>query len=104
MAMSTSRSASGRVGPNRSARVEARISPDALETLKRAAAIQGRTLSDFLVAAAQEVAERTIAEATVIRLDAEEQRRFVELLLVPPEPAGALERAREAHEALFAAR
>ena len=36
----------------RSTRVEARISPDALAVVKRAAEIQGRSVSDFVVAAA----------------------------------------------------
>ena len=40
----------------RTARVEARIAPDALAIVKRAAEIQGRSVSDFMVAAAQDVA------------------------------------------------
>ena len=46
--------------PSRSARIEARIAPDTLELVKRAAEMQGRSVSDFVVAAAQEVAHRTI--------------------------------------------
>jgi uncharacterized protein (DUF1778 family) len=43
----------------RIARVEARIAPDALAIIKRAAEIRGRSVSDFIVAAAQEApAER----------------------------------------------
>ena len=38
---------------NRSARIEARIAPDALAVVKRAAEIQGRSVSDFVVAAAR---------------------------------------------------
>ena len=40
--------------PTRSTRLEARIAPDALAAVKRAAEIQGRSVSDFVVAAAQE--------------------------------------------------
>ena len=36
----------------RSARIEARIAPDALAVVKRAAELQGRSVSDFIVAAA----------------------------------------------------
>mgnify|MGYP000511749545 CR=1 FL=1 len=36
----------------RTARVEARIAPDALAVVRRAAELQGRSVSDFLVAAA----------------------------------------------------
>ena len=46
--------------PARTARLEARIAPDALAAVKRAAEIQGRSVSDFVVVAAQEAAHRTI--------------------------------------------
>jgi uncharacterized protein (DUF1778 family) len=87
---------------NRTARIEARIAPDALRVVKRAAELQGRSLSDFVVAAAREVAQRTIDEAQVIRLSVEDQRRFVELLLKPPALAPALKRAKKAHARLIA--
>jgi uncharacterized protein (DUF1778 family) len=85
----------------RSTRLEARISPDALSVLKRAAEIQGRSLSDFVVAAAQEAAEKTIAETQIIRLSVADQRQIAEALLDPPEPADALKRARQAHRKLI---
>ena len=79
--------------PMRTARIEARISPDALAIVKRAAEIQGRSVSDFVVGAAQEAANRTIEEAEIIRLSVEDQRLLAEALLDPPEPAPALVRA-----------
>ena len=79
--------------PNRTARIEARIAPDALAVVKRAAEIQGRSVSDFVVAAAQEAAHRTIEETQIIRLSVEDQRAFVEGILNPPEPTEALKRA-----------
>ena len=79
----------------RTARIEARISPDGLKIVKRAAEIQGRSLSDFVVAAAQEVAYRTIEEVEIIRLSPEDQRLLAEALLNPPPVAPALERAME---------
>lgn len=87
---------------NRTARIEARIAPVALRIVKRAAELQGRSLSDFVVAAAQEVAHRTIDEAQVIRLSVEDQERFVNLLLKPPVLAPALKRAKKAHARLIA--
>ena len=60
----------------RTARIEARISPDALAVVKRAAEIQGRSISDFVVAAAQEAANRTVEQADIIRLSVEDQRAF----------------------------
>lgn len=87
---------------SRTARIEARIAPDALRIVKRAAELQGRSASDFVVAAAQEVAHRTIDEAQVIRLSVEDQQRFVELLLKPAVLAPALKRAKKAHARLIA--
>lgn len=86
---------------SRTSRIEARISPDALLGVKRAAELQGRSVSDFVVAAAQEAARRTIEEATLIRLSVADQMRFAELLLNPPEPSEALRRAGAAHERWF---
>jgi uncharacterized protein (DUF1778 family) len=85
----------------RTARLEARLTPDALAIVKRAAEIQGRSVSDFVVAATTEQARRTIEEDCVIRLSLEDQRRFVELLLNPPAPVPALERAAQAHAELI---
>ena len=79
--------------PNRTARLEARIAPEALAVVKRAAEIQGRSVSDFVVAAAQEAAHRTIEETHIIRLSVEDQRAFAEAILNPPEPTPALKRA-----------
>ena len=85
----------------RTARVEARIAPDALSVVRRAAELQGRSLSDFMVAAALKDAQQTIAEAHVIRLSVDEQRRFAELLLNPPPLAPAMRRALAARERLL---
>lgn len=85
----------------RSARFEARISPDALAIIKRAAELQGRSVSDFVVAAAQEIAQRTIEDTSVIRLSIDDQRRFVDLLINPPVLSPALQRAAKAHSELI---
>ena len=79
----------------RSARIGARINPDGLAIVKRAAEIQGRSLSDFVAAAAQEAAYRTIEEVEIIRLSPEDQRLLAEALLNPPPLAPAMERAIE---------
>ena len=86
---------------NRSARIEARIAPDALATVKRAAEIQGRSVSDFVVAAAQEAARRTIEEAQFIRLSVADQERVADLLASRPRPRAALKRAFEAHREII---
>jgi uncharacterized protein (DUF1778 family) len=87
--------------PLRSARIEARISPEVLTVVKRAAEIQGRSVSDFVVAAAQEAAQRTIEETAIIRLSVEDQRMMMDAVLNPPDPNEALRKAFEAHKRLI---
>jgi uncharacterized protein (DUF1778 family) len=89
--------------PTRTARIEARIAPDALAIVKRAAEIQGRSVSDFVVAAAQEAAQRTIEETQIIRLSVEDQRAFAEAILNPPPLAPAMERAIDRYRKLVKA-
>lgn len=86
----------------RTERVEARIAPEALEIVRRAAEIEGRSVSDFLVSAAQEAARRTIEQTQIIRLSVKEQQRFADLLLSPPELPPAMARAAKAHKKLIA--
>lgn len=86
----------------RTTRVEARIAPDDLVLIKRAAEIQGRSVSDFLVGAAREAAYRAIEEDQDIRLSAKDQRRLTSALLNPPAPSPALKRAARSHKKLIA--
>lgn len=83
------------------ARLEARISTDLHALLKRAAEIQGRTMTDFVVAAVQDAAQRAIEQAGVVRLSLADQQRFAEALLSPPRPSAALKRATARHDELF---
>lgn len=85
----------------RTTRLEARISPDTLTAVKRAAEIQGRSVSDFVVSAAQEAARRTIEETQIIRLSVEDQRRLAHGVLNPGAPTRALRRAKAAHARLI---
>lgn len=75
------------------ARLEARISADLHAMLKRAADMQGRTMTDFVVAAVQQAAQQAIEQAEVIRLSLADQTTFANALLTPPKPAPALKRA-----------
>lgn len=86
----------------RSARIEARIAPDALAVVRRAAELQGRSVSDFIVTAAQEAAERAIEQSLIIRLAVEDQRAVAASLFDPPPLAPAMERGLERHRRLIA--
>lgn len=85
----------------RTARVEARIAPEALAVVRRAAELQGRSVSDFLVAAALKDAQRTIEDAQIVRLSIEDQQRFADLILNPPPLAPAMKRALKARRRLI---
>jgi uncharacterized protein (DUF1778 family) len=85
---------------SRQSRLEARIAPEVHATLKRAAEIEGRSLTDFVVAAASAAARRTIEQTEVMRLSAESAAFVAGLLADPGTPAPAMERARGHHERL----
>ena len=88
-------------GSGRSQRLEARIAPEVLAVVRRAAEIQGRSVSDFVVAAAREAAELTIEQTQIIRLSLAAQETIADLILDPPPPGPALQRAFEAHHELI---
>lgn len=81
----------------RDARLEARVSAAQKSLFQQAAALSGRTLSEFVIVSAQEAARRVIAEHESIRLSREEQMAFVQALLNPPEPNARLQRAAKAY-------
>jgi uncharacterized protein (DUF1778 family) len=83
------------------ARLEARLPVEVMVRLKRASEIQGRTLTDFVVAAADEAACRAIEQTEIIRLSIEDQRQIAEAILNPPAPTKALKKAAKRHRDLF---
>ena len=82
---------------SRDARLEARISVEQKSVLQQAAALSGRTLSEFVVASAHEAASRVIQEHETIRLSRAEQIAFVRALLNPPTPNARLRHAAKAY-------
>ena len=82
------------------ARLEARISAELHAMLKRAAELQNRTMTDFVIAAVQDAAQRAIEHTEVIRLSLADQERFAQALLSPPKAAPALKRAFARHRKL----
>ncbi len=85
-------------------RLEARVSPEQKALMQQAAALEGETLTQFVVSSAQRAAERSIQEHTTLRLTALESRRFVETLLSPPAPNAALRAAAAHYEQVMAGR
>lgn len=77
----------------RSQRLEARISKAQKELFIRAADLQGRSLTDFVIASAQAAALETVRTHNALRLDDRERQTFVSALLASPAPAETLQRA-----------
>jgi uncharacterized protein (DUF1778 family) len=85
----------------RSARIEARIAPEALHIVRRAAEIEGRSVSEFVVSAAEDAARRKIEQTDVIRLSVAGQRAFAEALVESPKAPAGLRKAFASHRRLI---
>jgi uncharacterized protein (DUF1778 family) len=83
------------------ARLEARLSGHIHAQLKRAAEIEGRSLTDFVVSAASAAAQRTIADAELFKLSAADQQAFAAALIDPPPLAPAMARALKRHRRMI---
>jgi uncharacterized protein (DUF1778 family) len=77
----------------KSARLEARISAEQKALIERAAAYEGRSVSDFVVQAVQREAKAIVEGHEVLKLDAAQSKKFVEDLLRSTKPNAALKRA-----------
>lgn len=86
------------------ARLEARVPVTVYEQMQRAAKLRGMTLTGFLLATAGEDARRTVEEADVLRLAADDQVRFAKALIDPPAPNARLTRAAKRHAELIVPR
>jgi uncharacterized protein (DUF1778 family) len=75
------------------ARLEARVSPEIKAMWQKAADLEGRTLTDFVIASLQEAAYTVIAKHQTLMLNREDSELFVEALLNPPLPNEALKAA-----------
>ena len=86
----------------RSERFYARLTTQQKAVLQRAATLQHRSLSDFIVSIATQRAEEVIREQEIIALSLENSRFFADLMINPPEPNEALVRAAKQNADLFA--
>jgi uncharacterized protein (DUF1778 family) len=77
------------------ARLEARISHDLHGLLRKAADLEGRSVTDFVVAAVQHAASDALAKAHFIQLAQVDQAQFAKSLMAPAKPKAALKRAFE---------
>ena len=78
--MATLASKSTRV---RAQRLETRVTKEQKTLIEHAAALQGRTVTDFVLTSVQDAARRAIEEHRRIELSVRDSQAFVEALLNP---------------------
>jgi uncharacterized protein (DUF1778 family) len=86
--------------PRKGERLETRVSPEAKALCQRAADLQGRTLTDFVIQSAVEAAIRTIRETELLELTRRDRLAFVEAVLNAPAPNARLQQAMRRHNEL----
>lgn len=85
----------------KTARIEARTTPEALALMKHAAHLQGQSVSDFIASSGANAARKVIADTEIITLSREAGLQIAELLANPPEPTQALKKAVKNHRRLI---
>ncbi len=70
-------------GRARSERLETRVTAEQKTLIERAAALQGRTITDFVLTSVQEAARRAIEEHRQLELSIRDSDAFVDALLNP---------------------
>lgn len=80
MPKAASRPTSGRT---RAQRLEARLTAEQKQLIERAAALQGRSVTDFVLASVQNAARLAIEEHNQLALSVRDSEAFVDSLLNP---------------------
>jgi uncharacterized protein (DUF1778 family) len=78
------RRAGGRRPVAKDDRIQLRVSSERRARYEAAAAIEGKTLTEFVAAAADAATENTLADRRIFPLDDEAWQRFNEMLDAPP--------------------
>lgn len=78
-------------GRLRGERLETRVTADQKRLIEHAAALQGRTVTDFVLTSVQEAAHRAIEEHRQIELSVRDSEVFVDALLNPRPVNGRLQ-------------
>ena len=74
-------------------RFDARLNHEQKVLIQRAADLEGRTMTDFVLHSAEVAAERTIEERAMLVLTARETAVFVDAILYPAKPGRVLRAA-----------
>jgi uncharacterized protein (DUF1778 family) len=88
-----SQSRTSRVQKDKAYRFDARLNEEQKILIQRAADLEGRTMTDFVLHSAETAAERTIQERAMLILSARETEAFVMAILQPKTPGPVLQKA-----------
>jgi uncharacterized protein (DUF1778 family) len=77
----------------KSYRFDARLNEEQKLLIQRAADLEGRTMTDFVLHSAKTAAEQTIERRAMLILTARESEAFAKAILSPAEPGPALRKA-----------
>ncbi|MGA2131965.1 MAG: DUF1778 domain-containing protein [Bryobacteraceae bacterium] len=78
-------------------RFDARLNEEQRLLIQRAADLEGRTLTDFVIHSAQSAAERSIETRGMLVLTTRETQAFAEAILNPADPGPVLRKAAREH-------
>lgn len=79
--------------PAKTYRFDARLNEEQKLLIQRAADLEGRTMTDFVLHSAEAAAERTIEKRAMLILTARETEAFANAILNPPNPGPVLKKA-----------
>ena len=74
-------------------RFDARLNEEQKLLIQKAADLEGRTMTDFVLHSAEAAAERTIEKRAMLILTARETELFAHAVLNPPDPGSVLRKA-----------
>jgi uncharacterized protein (DUF1778 family) len=93
----TVRRAQKRQPPPKTYRFDARLNEQQKFLIQRAADLEGRTMTDFVLQSAVAAAEQAVERRARVVLTARETLAFVDAILNPPEPSPTLLKAFREH-------
>ncbi len=82
-------------------RIDARLTKEAKQQIDQAAALQGRSTSDFMVQAALKEASRVIEQQRIVRLTVEESVALAQLMTTEPKVNKASVAAMRRHKKIL---
>jgi len=91
-----------RSAPVKASRFEARLTHHQKDLFERAAILQGRNMTDFVIQSAEAAAKQEVRQDALIRLTLKDTEILVKTLLDPPAPNQALRKAFALHKKMIA--